>query len=91
LTDFVCEIKKSTSIEELNALFKSVSEHHLKGVLEFSDEPIVSADIIHNNHSVIFDSLSTMVMDGKFVKIIGWYDNEWGYSCRMVDIIKILI
>lgn len=91
LTDFVCEVKKQTTVEEINNLFKSVSEFHLKDVLEYCDEPIVSADIIHNSHSVIFDSLSTMVMDGKFVKIIGWYDNEWGYSCRMVDLIKIMM
>jgi len=89
-TDFVCNLKKSTTIEEINALFKNVSEHHLKDVLEYCDEPIVSADIIHNNHSVIFDSMSTMVIEGTFVKILGWYDNEWGYSNRMVDVIKII-
>ena len=91
ITDFVCELKKSVTIEEINQLFKNVSQHHLKDVLEYSEEPLVSADIIHNNHSVVFDSMSTMVIDGRFVKIIGWYDNEWGYSCRMVDIIKILV
>ncbi|MGV8086371.1 MAG: type I glyceraldehyde-3-phosphate dehydrogenase [Candidatus Woesearchaeota archaeon] len=90
VTDFVCVLKKHTTIEEINALFKNVSEHHLKDILEYCDDPIVSADIIHNNHSVIFDSLSTMVIDGTFVKIIGWYDNEWGYSNRMVDVIKIV-
>jgi glyceraldehyde 3-phosphate dehydrogenase len=91
ITDFVCILKKKVTIEEINGLFKSVSEHHLKGVLEYCEDPIVSADIIHNNHSVIFDSLSTMVIDGTFVKIIGWYDNEWGYSKRMVDVIRLLV
>ena len=91
ITDFVCVIKRSTSIEEINALFKNVSEFHLKGIIEYTQDPIVSADIVHNNHSVIFDALSTMVIDGNFVKVIGWYDNEWGYSCRMIDVLKILI
>ena len=91
LTDFVCVLKKSTTIEEINALFKNVAQHHLKDVLEYTEDPIVSADIIHNNHSVIFDALSTMVIDGTFVKIIGWYDNEWGYSNRMVDMIQIMM
>jgi len=91
VTDFVCTLKKTTTIEEINSLFKSVSEHHLKGVVEYCEDPIVSADIIHNSHSVVFDSLSTMVIDGTFIKVVGWYDNEWGYSCRMVDVIKLLI
>ncbi|MGV8141491.1 MAG: type I glyceraldehyde-3-phosphate dehydrogenase [Candidatus Woesearchaeota archaeon] len=90
VTDFVCTLKKPTTIEEVNSLFKNVAGYHLKDVLEYCDEPIVSADIIHNSHSVIFDALSTMVMNGTFVKIIGWYDNEWGYSNRMVDMIKIV-
>ncbi len=89
-TDFVCNLKKPTTIEEINNLFKNVSEHHLKGILEYCEDPIVGADIIHNNHSVIFDSMSTMVIDGTFIKILGWYDNEWGYSNRMVDVIKII-
>lgn len=91
ITDFVCEVKKDVTIEEINKLFKSVSMHHLKGVLEYTEEPIVSVDVIHNNNSVIFDAGLTMVMDKRFVKVIGWYDNEWGYSCRVVDVIKILM
>jgi len=90
ITDFVCTLKKPTTIEEINSLFKNVANYHLKGIMEYCDEPIVGADIIHNNHSVIFDSLSTMVIDGTFIKIIGWYDNEWGYSNRMIDIIKVM-
>lgn len=91
ITDFVCELKKEVTIEEINTLFKNVSQHHLKGIIQYSEDPLVSADIIHNNHSAIFDSALTMVMDGKFVKVIAWYDNEWGYSNRMVDMVKILM
>ncbi len=90
VTDFVCELEKSTTIEEINSLFQSVSNNHLKSILEFTTDEIVSQDIIGNPHSVIFDSKLTKVMDGNFVKVIGWYDNEWGYSNRMVDILKLL-
>jgi len=90
IVDFVCEVKKETTIEEIKSLFKNVAETNLKGVLEYSEEPLVSADIIHNPHSCIFDALSTNIIDKRFVKVLAWYDNEWGYSCRMVDIIKIL-
>jgi len=91
LTDFVCELKKATTKEEINALFKSVANNHLKGVLEYTEDPIVSTDIIHNPNSCIFDSLLTMVIDGKFVKVVAWYDNEWGYSNRVIDVIKLMI
>jgi len=91
VTDFVCEIEKKTTVKEINKLFKSVAESHLKGVLEYTEEPLVSSDIIHNPHSCIFDSLMTNIIDGKFVKILGWYDNEWGYSCRMIDMVKIIM
>jgi len=91
VTDFVCTLKKPVTVEEINNLFRNVANFHLKGILEYTEDPIVSADIIHNSHSVIFDALSTMVIEGNFIKIIGWYDNEWGYSNRMVDVIKILM
>jgi glyceraldehyde 3-phosphate dehydrogenase len=90
VTDFVCVLKKPVTVEEVNTLFKNAAGYHLKDVLEYCDEPIVSADIVHNGHSVIFDALSTMVINGTFLKVIGWYDNEWGYSNRMVDMIKIV-
>jgi glyceraldehyde 3-phosphate dehydrogenase len=90
VVDFVCELKKDSSIEEINKLFKDVSGFHLKGIIEYSEEPLVSSDIIHNSNSCIFDALSTNVIDKRFVKVLGWYDNEWGYSCRMVDVIKII-
>jgi glyceraldehyde 3-phosphate dehydrogenase len=91
VTDFVCVLRKPVTIESVNTLFKNVAGYHLKGILEYCDEPIVSADIIHNSHSVVFDALSTMVIDGTLLKVVGWYDNEWGYSNRMIDVIKILI
>ncbi len=86
ITDLVVILKKETTIEEVNAAFKSASENGLKGVMEYSDEPLVSADIVGNPHSNIFDSLSTMVQ-GNMVKVVGWYDNEWGYSSRVVDLL----
>ena len=88
LVDLVAELEKSASVEEINGAMKNASENQLKGILEFCEDPVVSSDIVGNNHSSIFDSLSTRVMDGNFVKLISWYDNEWGYSCRTVDILK---
>lgn len=90
ITDFSCELKKQTTKEEINALFKGVSQRELKGVLQYTQEPIVSSDIIGNTHSSIFDALSTNVIEGKFVKVVSWYDNEFGYSHRMIDLIKLM-
>ena len=87
ITDFVVNVKKEATAEQVNAAVKKAAEGCLKGILEYSDEPLVSADIIGNSHSVIFDSLSTMVM-GNMIKVVGWYDNEYGYSCRVVDLVK---
>ena len=87
ITDFTCELNKEASKEEINAAFKKASETNFKGLIEYCEDPIVSVDIIGNPHSCIFDSLSTMAM-GNLIKVIGWYDNEWGYSCRIVDLIK---
>lgn len=87
ITDLVATLKKEVTIEEVNAAMKEAAEGSLKGLMEYTDEPIVSADIIGNTHSVIFDSLSTMA-NGKLVKVVGWYDNEYGYSCRVVDLIN---
>jgi len=86
LTDFVVVVEKETTDEEVNAAFKAASEGPMKGILEYSDIDLVSSDIIGNPHSNIFDSLSTKV-DGNLVKIIGWYDNEAGYSARTADLI----
>jgi glyceraldehyde 3-phosphate dehydrogenase len=90
ITDFVCELNKEATKDQINDVFKIASETNLKGYLEYCTDPIVSADIIGNPHSCIFDSLSTMSM-GSMVKVVGWYDNEWGYSCRIVDLLKKIV
>jgi glyceraldehyde 3-phosphate dehydrogenase len=86
LVDLVAVLKREATREEINAAVKTASEGPLKGILEYTEEPIVSVDVIHNSHSAIFDALSTMVI-GKMIKVMAWYDNEWGYSCRVVDLI----
>jgi glyceraldehyde 3-phosphate dehydrogenase len=88
LVDLVAELEKNTTAEEINAAMKKAAQGNLKGILEYCEDPIVSQDIVDNDHSSIFDALSTRVMDGNFVKVISWYDNEWGYSVRTVDIMK---
>ena len=85
ITDFVANLKKPASVEEINAAFKAAANGALKGILEYTDAPIVSSDIVTNSHSCIFDSDLTMSM-GSLVKVLGWYDNEWGYSNRLVDL-----
>ncbi len=86
LTDITINVKKEVSIEAINNAFKQASETSLKGILQYTEDPIVSVDIIGNKHSCIFDSEMTSVI-GKMVKIIGWYDNEVGYSSRIIDLI----
>lgn len=86
LTDLTLNVKKETTIEAINRAFKKASETHFKGILEYTEDPIVSIDIIDNTHSCIFDAQMTSVI-GKFVKVIGWYDNEMGYSSRLIDLI----
>ncbi|MEM4336983.1 MAG: type I glyceraldehyde-3-phosphate dehydrogenase [Candidatus Woesearchaeota archaeon] len=88
IVTLVAIVKKATTKEELNWLFGEVSKYHMKGIVQYVNEPIVSTDIIHNPHSCIFDSLLTKVTDNNLVSVTAWYDNEWGYSCRMVDMIK---
>jgi len=93
ITDFVVELRKETTAEEINQAFKSAAEGKLKGILEYTEEPIVSIDVIGNPHSCIVDGKSTMVMSKKseFAKVLGWYDNEWGYSTRLVDLLKFIL
>jgi len=86
--DLVVKLKKTVTADEVNAAIKKAANGELKGILEYCDEPIVSSDIIQNPSSSIFDSLCTMVMDDNMLKIVSWYDNEWGYSNRTVDIIE---
>ncbi len=87
-TDFVAVLKKATTEKEVNAAFAKAAEGRFKGILEYSEDPLVSIDIIDNPHSCIFDAPLTSVMDGNLVKVCGWYDNEWGYSNRCIDLIK---
>ncbi len=89
LTDFVAELKKPATVEEINAAMKKAAEGEMKGIMEYCDEPVVSIDIVGNPHSCIFDALSTMVVDN-MVKVVGWYDNEWGYSNRVVQLAALL-
>ena len=87
ITDFVANLKKPATVDEINAAFKAAANGSLKGVLEYTNAPIVSSDIVTNPHSCIFDSDLTMSM-GTLVKVLGWYDNEWGYSNRLVDLTR---
>ena len=87
LTDFTCVVKSPKSIEEINAAFKSAAENELKGILAYTEDPIVSIDIVGNTHSSIFDAQLTSVI-GNMVKVVGWYDNEIGYSNRLVDLVE---
>jgi glyceraldehyde 3-phosphate dehydrogenase len=91
IVDLVVELDKNASAEEINAAMKTAAGGPLQGILEYCEDPVVSADIIDNPASSIFDSLSTRVMDGNFVKVLSWYDNEWGYSNRVVDLIGRLV
>jgi len=86
VVDFVAELGKEVSVEQINQAFKTAAEGPLHGILEYCQEPLVSSDFKGNPASSIFDALSTMVIEGNLVKIIAWYDNEWGYSCRLGDL-----
>jgi len=88
IVDLVAELSKSVTVASVNAAMQeAASKGPLNGILAYCDEPIVSSDIIQDSHSATFDSLCTRVLNGNFVKVIAWYDNEWGYSCRVVDLI----
>jgi len=91
LTDFVAVLKKKATKDEINAAFKKAAGAAMKGILEYTEDPIVSSDIIGNPHSCIFDSECTMTISDNLVKVIGWYDNEWGYSNRVVDLVGLLV
>lgn len=87
LTDITCVLKKPVTVEEINAAFKLASQTTLKGIMEYTDEPIVSVDIVGNPHSCVYDMEFTSVV-GNMVKVIGWYDNEYGYSSRLADLVQ---
>ncbi|MCK4402856.1 MAG: type I glyceraldehyde-3-phosphate dehydrogenase [Dehalococcoidia bacterium] len=86
IVDFVADLDREVTAEEVNHAFQRAAEGELKGIVEYCDEPLVSSDFKGNSASAIFDALSTMVMGGNMVKVLAWYDNEWGYSCRLADL-----
>jgi glyceraldehyde 3-phosphate dehydrogenase len=88
VVDLTAELSSSATVEEVNAAMKKASEGPMKGILQYVDEPLVSIDFNHDPASSCFDALSTKVIGGKMVKVLSWYDNEWGYSCRLVDLAK---
>ena len=90
LVDLVALMKKKATAEEANAAFKKAAEGNLKGILQFSEEPLVSVDFMANPHSAIVDRDYTRIIDDNLIKVLAWYDNEWGYSCRMRDLIKFM-
>ena len=90
VVDFVCVVDKKTTTEEVNAALKSAAEGEMKGILAYTEDPVVSTDMMHNPNSSIVDSGLTKVLDGNLVKVVAWYDNEWGYSSRVVDLIAFL-
>ena len=87
-TDLVCELSKNVTAEEINAAFKKASETTMKGILGYSEEPLVSVDYKGDERSSIVDAMSTMVIGDNMVKVVAWYDNEWGYSNRLADLTK---
>jgi glyceraldehyde 3-phosphate dehydrogenase (phosphorylating) len=88
IVDFVAEVATNTSKEEVNAALKKAADGPMRGILQYSEEPLVSVDFRGNSHSSILDAPYTCVIEGNMVKLLSWYDNEWGYSCRVVDLIK---
>ncbi len=90
VVDLTATLKKSVTVEEINAAVKKYAEGELKGILAYCEDPIVSVDVTGDPHSSVFDAGSTSVIDGNLVKLISWYDNEWGYSCRVADLLHLL-
>jgi len=86
IVDFVADLNREATVEQVNDAFREAAEGELKGIVEYCDIPLVSSDFKGNPASAIFDALSTMVIDGNLVKVLAWYDNEWGYSCRLADL-----
>ncbi len=90
IVDLVAELKREATAEGINEAFKRASQGIMKGILQYTEDPIVSVDCIGNPHSSIVDGASTMVIDGTMAKVLAWYDNEWGYSCRILDMVRVL-
>ena len=91
VTDFVALLDRDASVDDINGAYEEAANNSLSGILEYCTEPLVSSDFNQNPHSCIIDSLSTMSMGGNMVKVVGWYDNEWGYSCRTADLAAFLV
>jgi len=90
IIDLTCELSKNVTVEEINNAMKKAASGSMKGILQYTEDPIVSTDVIHNPHSSIFDALSTMVMGKNLAKVFSWYDNEWGFSVRMVEMLELM-
>ena len=88
LVDLVAVMKNEVTEKDVNDAFRKAAEGRLKGILEYSEEPLVSCDVLANSHSAVVDGLSTKVIEKNLLKVLAWYDNEWGYSCRLRDLIK---
>jgi glyceraldehyde 3-phosphate dehydrogenase len=86
--DLVATLKREVTVEQVNAALRAAAEGHMKGILEYTEDPIVSSDVVGNPASCVFDAASTMVMGGRMVKCLAWYDNEWGYSSRVADLVE---
>ncbi|MEW6143175.1 MAG: type I glyceraldehyde-3-phosphate dehydrogenase [Chloroflexota bacterium] len=89
--DFVAQLAKDATIQQVNDAFKAAAGGKLKGILQYCDEPLVSSDFRGNTYSSIFDAQSTMVLGGNMVKVFAWYDNEWGYACRLIDLVELVV
>ena len=91
VVDFVADVNTDTTVSEVNNMFKLASKSGLKGILDYEDAPLVSVDYNGNEHSSIVDGLATKVIDKRLVKVLAWYDNEWGYSSRVRDLLKLIV
>ena len=89
MTDITFNVKRETSVEAINNDFKTAAQSRIKGIVQYTEDPIVSIDLVGNSHSCVFDSKMTSVL-GKMVKVIGWYDNETGYSSRIIELIRLI-
>jgi len=87
MCDFVADLDKEVTADQVNKAFQAAAKGKLKGILEYCDEPLVSTDFKGNPASSVFDAMSTMVLAGNMIKVLAWYDNEWGYSCRLADLV----
>jgi glyceraldehyde 3-phosphate dehydrogenase len=88
ITDLTVHVKRACTRDDVNAAFREAAKDSMKGILAYTEEPLVSSDIVGNPHSCIFDGSWTLIPKGNLVKVLGWYDNEWGYSSRVVDVLK---